>query len=456
MKRKWNILGVGLLLLCSSSAWAEAPAEYYEGLDTSHPAEFTRALGLRISEANVVPYSSSAFDVHDAINMLDESSDLEGHVELLYSDARADMDSWPEYNREHVWPQSLGAAEGSAAHSDLHHIFACDANVNSSRGNKPFGECEGECSSHPEAPEAQYDTAYWEPPVEDRGDLARVLLYMALRYEGHEDEPDLHFVESGVEPGCDCISNLETLLVWHRLDPVDAREEERNDVVFDLQGNRNPFVDHPEWVRVVYGSSSSENTAPPVAVIPEESIYMGALSEMEGHIVERFGGAGVGGVVESESAFVVVGDDARNRESRGFLAFDPSAIPEGAEIVSATLHVTPMFQSPEAFDSLGDCVVELARGFFGRSDALTRFDWQVHHNVVEAGSLSEVGANGETVAISIDPALLEIAEGQDTLHFRLRFAGGTDGDQGRDAVIFASSDHINPFVHPVLELRIQP
>ncbi len=455
MQRKWNMWLGGLLLLCSSSAWAEAPGDYYEGLDTSNPVEFTRALGLLISEAEVVPYSSSAFDVHDAINILDASPDLEGHVELLYSDDRADMESWPGYNREHVWPQSLGAAEGSPAHSDLHHIFACDSNVNSSRGNKPFGECEGECSSHPEAPEAQYDAVYWEPPVEDRGDLARVLLYMAVRYEGHEDEPDLRFVESGVEPGCDCMSNLETLLAWHRLDPVDAREAERNDTVFELQGNRNPFVDHPEWVRVVYGSPSELSHAP-VAVVPEVSIYVGAISEKEGHIVERFGGAGVGGAVETESAFVVVGDDARNRESRGFFAFDTSMIPEGAEIVSATLHITPVYQSSGTFDALGTCVVELARGFFGRSDALTRFDWQDQHKVVEAGSLNQVGPTGETVPVSIDPALLAIADEQDTLHFRLRFEGGTDGDQGRDAVIFASTDHINPFVHPVLELRIQP
>ena len=60
--------------------------------------------------------------------------------------------SWPGYNREHVWPVSLGAADGTPAHTDLHHIFACDANVNSARGNRPYDECEGDCNTHIEAP----------------------------------------------------------------------------------------------------------------------------------------------------------------------------------------------------------------------------------------------------------------------------------------------------------------
>ena len=111
-------------------------------------------------------------------------------------------DMWPAYNREHVWPQSLGAHEGSPAHSDLHHIFACDANVNSARGNRRYDECEADCNVHEDAPDAAATPTSWEPPDAQKGDVARALFYMAVRYEGDRlDEPDLRLVEWGSDPG---------------------------------------------------------------------------------------------------------------------------------------------------------------------------------------------------------------------------------------------------------------
>ncbi|MEE2758039.1 MAG: endonuclease [Myxococcota bacterium] len=206
-----------------------------------------------IVNQEVFPYSSERFDVHDAINFLDETSTAPDRVQLIYSDATAAKDDWPGYNREHVWPVSLGAAHSTPAYTDLHHIFACDANVNSARSNKPFDECTGDCNSHRESPDSFFSARAWEPPDHQKGDVARALFYMDVRYEGDfADEPDLRLVEWGVEAGCNCMGRLSRLRQWHELDPVDDRERLRNERVFELQGNRNPFVDHPEWVAAIF------------------------------------------------------------------------------------------------------------------------------------------------------------------------------------------------------------
>ena len=85
-----------------------------------------------------------------------------------------------------------------------------------------------------------------------KGDIARILFYMDVRYEGGYNEPDLTLVEfSDTYPNPE-IGNLETLLEWHLLDPVDSFELNRNKVIFSWQGNRNPFIDHPEYVARIW------------------------------------------------------------------------------------------------------------------------------------------------------------------------------------------------------------
>ena len=252
--RNLALLAPLLLALSATVGQAEIPEGYYaaaEGLDG-------RALRVAIHDTivnhHVLPYSSRrAIDVREGVEAMDEDPNRPLFVNLLYSDAVAHKGTWPGYNREHTWPQSLGARTGTPAHTDLHHIFACDANVNSARGNKMFDDCDGDCRTHVEAPEAFYAGDSWEPPDEDKGDVARALLYLDVRYEGDIDgEPNLKLVDAGVEPGCDCMGRLKTLLEWHEEDPPDARERYRQEVAFKLQGNRNPFIDHPEWVELIW------------------------------------------------------------------------------------------------------------------------------------------------------------------------------------------------------------
>ena len=117
-----------------------------------------------------------------------------------------------------------------------------DRSVNSSRSNKYF-DVGG--AKHDECDACLTDRDSWEPPNEVKGDVARILFYMDVRYEGQD--------ASGAGDLQLDWTNSDILFDWHCADPVSYDEKRRNEISFEFQGNRNPFVDHPEWVRVVFG-----------------------------------------------------------------------------------------------------------------------------------------------------------------------------------------------------------
>ena len=110
--------------------------------------------------------------------------------------------------------------------------------------------------AHAEAPWCSTDADSWEPPWFDRGNIARSLFYMAIRYTGDAaDEPALVLTDETalIDSASAYMGKLNNLLAWHRADPADAGEELRNDEIYGLyQTNRNPFVDHPEWVDLTF------------------------------------------------------------------------------------------------------------------------------------------------------------------------------------------------------------
>ncbi len=159
------------------------------------------------------------------------------------------VDDW---NREHVWAKShgdFGTATGPG--TDLHHLRPEDVTVNSTRSNKDFdegGSAVSQCSG------CFSDSDSFEPRDAVKGDVARMIFYMAVRYEGGDGFPDLEVndrVGNGTAP---YIGRLSVLLRWNAEDPPDAFEQRRNQVIYDdYQHNRNPFIDHPEWVSSVFG-----------------------------------------------------------------------------------------------------------------------------------------------------------------------------------------------------------
>ncbi|MDD4000097.1 MAG: endonuclease [Bacilli bacterium] len=163
------------------------------------------------------------------------------------------------WNREHVWAKSHGDFENTIANSDLHNLRPTDASVNGVRGNLDFDEggnkvidTYGEGSSF-----CYVDSDSFEPRNEVKGDVARILFYMAVRYEGDKgSEPDLELndrVNNGKTSDIGYLGKLSILLIWNLEDPVDDFERNRNEVIYGIQGNRNPFIDYPGFAQMIWG-----------------------------------------------------------------------------------------------------------------------------------------------------------------------------------------------------------
>jgi len=173
-----------------------------------------------------------------------------------------------KWNREHVWPKSLGfSSSGAAAHNDCHHLHATEERINNSRSNKDFKEVNSPTDI--DSFGNKWITDYFEPRDEVKGDVARSIFYMVVRYDGdkcNECELDLEIVDGRADRSIIAnnkvgrIGDLNTLLKWHYEDPVSEAEKKRNEVVFSYQGNRNPFIDHEEFVSYLYTSLVSEYT----------------------------------------------------------------------------------------------------------------------------------------------------------------------------------------------------
>jgi endonuclease I len=224
---------------------------YYDQAIGKSGSTLKTALHNIIDDHTEISYSN----VWEALRNTDEDPNNANNVILLYTGRSqskysngSEVDDW---NREHVWAKSHGDfGTTMGAGTDLHHLRPTDVSVNSSRGNKDFdngGSLQGE------APDTYTDSDSWEPRDEVKGDVARMIFYMDVRYEGDSGELDLevnNVVNNGTTP---YHGKLSTLLQWHNQDPVDNFERKRNEIIYnDYQHNRNPFIDHPEWVEAIW------------------------------------------------------------------------------------------------------------------------------------------------------------------------------------------------------------
>jgi endonuclease I len=258
----WQILaGVSAVVLPA----AEPPGYYAaaEGLTGS-------ALRGALHDIVTRPHRPLSYTAtRAAIEYCDEDPANAARVLLVYtrrSEAKTNFVRSPpqndgEWNREHLWPNSAGLNSSGADYADLNNLRAADATVNNTRGNFPFDETTAGVTARvpadDEAPLCTSDSDSWEPPPEMKGDIARAMLYMELRYDGETaDEADLRLTDDQSLTGGSLpySGRLTTLLLWHYADPVSTAESRRNDRVHERQGNRNPFVDRPAWVESLWGN----------------------------------------------------------------------------------------------------------------------------------------------------------------------------------------------------------
>ncbi|WP_296619211.1 endonuclease [Marivirga sp.] len=269
---------------------AQIPSGYYDGANGKTGSQLKAALNDIISGHTTYPYSSSSTDVWDILKDADKDPNNPANVIGIYSgfsmDAAAEYNNGDGWNREHVWAKSrgdFGTMEGAG--TDCHHLAVADISTNSARGNMNFSygdtyytDTQGFYSGSTLSKISSTEDV-WEPRDEVKGDVARMLFYMATRYEGENGEIDLELTEtllSGTDKS-PYHGKLSVLLEWHQQDPVSAAEIQRNDIIYSYQNNRNPFIDHPEYVCEIYScSTSGGNNAPYFTSSPVTSVVAGS------------------------------------------------------------------------------------------------------------------------------------------------------------------------------------
>ena len=203
-----------------------SPPSYYAGIDAAALGStgLKSSLHALIEGHTVVSYD----DAWEAISVLDASPSDASRVVGIYSDhshdAVTDRGVATGWNREHSWPKSYGIDYSGPDYSDLHALYAADWNVNSARNNLYFDNCPTASGcTQPAHSEASATTAKdsdrFQPPTDKRGDLARSMMYMAVRYDGAEaSTTDLELADTP-DAASSTMGVLSTLLAWHAADP---------------------------------------------------------------------------------------------------------------------------------------------------------------------------------------------------------------------------------------------
>lgn len=255
-----------LFLLLSPCMVYAQPAGYYAPADGLTGTELKQALHNIIDNHTVSTYTN----LWTHFQSTDKRAD--GNVWDIYStvtyqfitDQCGNYDSEGDcYNREHSFPKSWFGGEVSPMYTDLFHLYPTDGYVNGKRGNLPYGETSSATwtssngSRLGQSSVTGYTGEIFEPVDEYKGDLARSYLYMAVRYYG----------EDGSWPGSDMVDGAEPrpwalamLLRWNTEDPVSQKETNRNEEIFNIQGNRNPFIDHNQYATAIWDAGSHINS----------------------------------------------------------------------------------------------------------------------------------------------------------------------------------------------------
>jgi endonuclease I len=289
----------GLLMLLNLWAIAQPPSGYYNGTENLQGEELKSTLKNIIDDHDALSYSAiwNAFYDTDAKpngKVWDMYSDVpNGTPPYEYTFGSDQCGNYSGegscYNREHSFPKSW-FDDASPMITDLFHIVATDGYVNGQRGNYPFGETGSASwtslngskvgtSNYP-----GYNGTVFEPIDEYKGDFARGYFYMATRYEDQIADWNSPMLDGTQYPAFSEWA-LNLLLEWHADDPVSEKEINRNNAVYTYQNNRNPFIDHPEFVNLVWGGEtpSVAFSSDPPLFVTEGSLYEYNISASGGN-----------------------------------------------------------------------------------------------------------------------------------------------------------------------------
>ena len=313
-----SIFTVALFTLFAFNAYAQGPNDsgtYYQAADGKKGAELKTALCAIIYSRTERTYKQlwtdfQTTDKKENGKVWDMYSNLR-EMTFVTDQAGNYKKEGDVYNREHSWPNSWFGGEVQPMYTDLHHLYPTDGFVNNKRSNYAFGETNGE--SYKSANDFSklgactypgYTGTVFEPNDDYKGDFARTYFYMVTCYE--EKLPDW-FTNYGTKEGVSQTIDgskypglrdwqLEMLMKWTKNDPVSAdKETPRNNAVYTIQNNRNPFIDYPGLEEYIWGSLkdvafSYDHYQSPTAIITiqaERSTKDGVMYNLAGQVVDK-------------------------------------------------------------------------------------------------------------------------------------------------------------------------
>ena len=262
---KKTYLFISLSYFISLFALAQIPDGYYDDAVGLEGQALRSALHNIIDDHNSINYG----DIYDILDQTDQKPN--GKVWDMYSDVPGGTPPYEYtffedqcgnysgegscYNKEHSWPKSWFGGKTYPMYSDLFHIVPTDGYVNSMRSNYPFGEVgsvqwESQNGSKKGSNTYPgYSGTVFEPIDEYKGDFARGYFYMSTRYYNEDNG----WPGSPAVDGADLKQwTINMLLEWHYDDPVSQKETDRCNAIYNIQDNRNPFIDHPIYVSKIW------------------------------------------------------------------------------------------------------------------------------------------------------------------------------------------------------------
>lgn len=273
--KRFRIRNIIVLHLLSVALWAQGT--YYTGIDTGSATFVTDLHDL------IYPHTQISYDNYKTTIIPNyESRDTTGGqkvVTCVYSGENYVYTApfaWTTFSREHTFCHSwmpTHPSESGPEYSDQHHLFPTNQNnANGRRSNHPLGEVtsisyqylEGKLGTN------SLGQTVYEPRESHKGDAARALLYMAVCYNGvGGNDWTFNYLNTVRLPALsEAAQDVDLLIEWHNQDPPDDWEEARNEYIYSIQGNRNPFVDHPEYVNVIDFNTLTKKTTVSLAAEP--------------------------------------------------------------------------------------------------------------------------------------------------------------------------------------------